>query len=265
MRGVQARVLPVWSASILGWELAGLEALADSVHRHSCWIWSALMKFDRSRVYSRVVGLGIFAKLWRKARGVIQRYGSSGVKRRLWDAEFSSGRWSGLENMEGDCLYPTLEKYSQGKTILDLGCGPGATAAEIRGYGSYTGVDISAVAIAKAQARNPLCDFAASDIESYCPQRQYDVIVFADSLYYVASIPEVLHRYCAYLSPSGVFIARIKGVRPEWFTGIGFREHGQWARRYAIISAIQQRCTILEYQLFRYTDVIAVVAAAPQR
>jgi len=205
----------------------------------------------------------MLAKLRRKVRGVIQRYGSNAVKRRLWNAEFSSGRWSGLENMEGDCLYPTLEKYSRGKAILDLGCGPGATAAEIRGYGSYTGVDISEVAIAKAQARNPLCDFAVSNIESYRPRREYDVILFADSLYYVARIPDVLHRYSAYLRPSGVFIARIKGVRPEWFTCTGFREHGQWARRYAVVSAIQQRCTVLEYQLFWYSDVIAVVAAAP--
>lgn len=125
-------------------------------------------------------------------RGLVQRNGSARIKRWLWDAEFTSGKWDCLDDMSQDCMNPYIERYANKGAVLDLGCGPGATGNELAvdSYHSYTGVDISDVAIDKARARtlrnqretrNSYCQ---SDIYSYVPVQQYDVIAFGDSLYY---------------------------------------------------------------------------------
>lgn len=90
-----------------------------------------------------------------KLRGLIHRYGSPKIKRRLWNSEFSFGRWDCLDDMREDCLYPLLESYADGRSVLDLGCGPGTTANEINArYTWYTGVDTSEVALTKARERS---------------------------------------------------------------------------------------------------------------
>ncbi len=83
-------------------------------------------------------------KLRNVARVMVQRYGTADMKKRLWDSEFSSGRWDCLDNMPYDCVYPYVEKYAGKCSILDLGCGPGATGNELGSdrYSSYTGVDL---------------------------------------------------------------------------------------------------------------------------
>ena len=89
------------------------------------------------------------------ARGFIASYGPSGIKKRLWDKEFSGTKWDFIDNTVGDCVYPYLEKYARNGNILDLGCGPGNTANELAAsvYQSYIGVDISEAALAKAVKR----------------------------------------------------------------------------------------------------------------
>ncbi len=212
--------------------------------------------------------------LKQKVRGLIGRYGPVRLKRRLWDAEFSSGKWDGLKNMAGDCLYPTVEHQSHGGTILDLGCGPGATANELaaESYSWYTGVDISEVALQMARSRaveakrDKKSEYIRFDISAYSPTRFYDVILFGDSLYYVPerNIPAMLKKYERYLSSRGVFIVRIKGVRSEWFKGGATSERGHWARRKAIVSMIMSDYQILDRELFEFSDTICVMVFRPK-
>ena len=182
-----------------------------------------------------------FLALRQKLRGALQRYGPATVKAWVWDAEFAAGRWEGLEHMRGDCLYPILERYSARAAILDLGCGPGATANEIDGgYTWYTGVDISAVALDKARrrsletGRHDKVEFIQADLAVYRPTRGYDVMLFADSLYYIREqfMPGVLERCTEHLSPTGVCIARSRAcaqsglaranrVSSRWASGRG--------------------------------------------
>jgi SAM-dependent methyltransferase len=152
-------------------------------------------------------------------RGLVQAYGSAKLKRYLWNLEFARGRWSCLERTAGDCVYPFLEKYARGGTILDLGCGSGSTANEIdRGaYRRYVGVDISDVAIEQARTRSEqnrrsdVTTYVQSDIAAYTPDARFDVILFRDSIYYVprAKIEPMLKRYRAYLNERGVFVVRM--------------------------------------------------------
>jgi SAM-dependent methyltransferase len=78
------------------------------------------------------------------ALGVVKRYGPPGIKKLLWDSEFSSDKWDFIDDTTDDCIYPYLERYAKNGSILDLGCGPGNTANELAAtaYQTYVGADI---------------------------------------------------------------------------------------------------------------------------
>jgi len=151
-------------------------------------------------------------------RGLKQSWGTSRIKRSLWNKEFAEGHWDFIENTADDIVYPYIEKYSRNGSILDLGCGSGNTGCELNSnsYREYTGVDISDVALRKASERSRTCGraqknhYVQHDIASYSPIRKYDVILFRESIYYIPRIriKGMLERYARYLEPEGVFIVR---------------------------------------------------------
>ena len=158
-------------------------------------------------------------KVENRLRGLLQVYGTPRIKTRLWDIEFSKGRWDFLDATPGDCVYPHVERYANNGRILDLGCGSGSTANELdaTAYHEYTGVDISDVALDKARRRSAengrahKHHFVRSDIAGYAPSQQFDVILFRDSIYYVPrpQIEAMLHQYSPFLTDNGVFIVRM--------------------------------------------------------
>jgi SAM-dependent methyltransferase len=152
-------------------------------------------------------------------QGFLTSYGPSSIKKRLWDRDFSSGKWDFIDNTAGDCVYPFLEKYANHGNILDLGCGPGNTANELTSdaYKSYVGVDISAAALEKAIRRtkeNGRADknsFVVSDFLGYAPTQDFDIILFRESLYHVpyGQVKPILDKYSKHLKTGGVFIVRL--------------------------------------------------------
>jgi 2-polyprenyl-3-methyl-5-hydroxy-6-metoxy-1,4-benzoquinol methylase len=158
-------------------------------------------------------------KVHNVVRGLVQRYGPQTLKRRLWNAEFSAGRWDCLDNTGQARVHHEIEKYANKGAVLDLGCGWGNISIELNpfAYGFYTGVDISDVVIEKARAkaistgRADRNEYRQSDILTFVPERQYTVILFGDSIYYIplAQIIPLLKRYSQYLTNTGVFIVRI--------------------------------------------------------
>jgi len=162
-------------------------------------------------------------KLFNRVRNILRRlvqsHGTESVKRRLWNDEYSSGRWKCLERTGEENAHFLLEKYAQNGAILDLGCGPGTTGIELNPatYTHYTGVDISDVAIEKARSRAhgigraDRNQYFQSDILSFTPSRHYDVILYGDSIYYIArgQIAPMLKRYSSFLTNSGVIVARL--------------------------------------------------------
>ncbi len=155
----------------------------------------------------------------RFVRGALLSYGPSTVKKFFWNREYSNGKWGFNDNTAGDCVYLYLEKYAKNRSILDLGCGSGNTANELvfGAYGSYLGVDISKSALDKARrwteatGRAGKNSFAQGDFLSYVPLRQFDVILFRESLYHVplGKIKATVDRYSKYLEDSGVLIVRL--------------------------------------------------------
>jgi SAM-dependent methyltransferase len=154
-----------------------------------------------------------------RGRALLLSYGTEGIKKSLWNAEYSEGRWDNLAQTHGDCLYPYLEQYGNHGSILDLGCGSGNTGSELSAdaYHDYTGVDISNVAIEQARkraeedGRTEKNRYLVNDIFSYKPARPFDVILFRESIYYCPApkIKKMLQRYATFLEPGGVFIVRL--------------------------------------------------------
>ena len=152
-------------------------------------------------------------------RGFLMSYGPSGLKKKLWDKDFSSGKWDFIDNTSGDCVYSHLEKFAQAGDILDLGCGPGNTANELSAdaYGSYIGVDISEAALAKAvkrtaeNGRSEKNSFVCSDFLGYTPTKEFDIILFRESMYHIpyGQVLEILDKYSKSLKKSGVFVVRL--------------------------------------------------------
>jgi SAM-dependent methyltransferase len=152
-------------------------------------------------------------------RGFIVSYGPTSIKKRIWDKEFSGTKWDFIDNTANDCVYPYLEKYAHNGNILDLGCGPGNTANELAAnvYQKYVGVDISEAALAKAVKRtqqNGRADqnsFVNSDFLGYHPDREFDIILFRESLYHVpyGQVLPILKKFSKNLKSTGVFIVRL--------------------------------------------------------
>jgi 2-polyprenyl-3-methyl-5-hydroxy-6-metoxy-1,4-benzoquinol methylase len=149
----------------------------------------------------------------------IKRWGSLAAKKSLWDAEFGSGQWNYLERTTEDPIYPILQKYIRNGAILDMGCGSGNTANELdyAKLGSYTGTDLSEVAVQKAiertrnNGREEKAEFRCAPIEDFSPEKAYDVILFRESIFYipVRKVKAVLDRYAGHLKADGVFIVRM--------------------------------------------------------
>ena len=152
-------------------------------------------------------------------QGFLTSYGPSSIKKKLWDRDFSSGKWDFIDDTAGDCVYSFLEKYANHGNILDLGCGPGNTANELTSdaYKTYIGVDISAAALEKAVRRtkeNGRADknsFVVSDFLGYAPTQDFDIILFRESLYHVpyGQVKPILDKYSKHLKTGGVFIVRL--------------------------------------------------------
>ncbi|MFZ3378501.1 MAG: class I SAM-dependent methyltransferase [Candidatus Acidiferrales bacterium] len=200
-------------------------------------------------------------------RGFLLSYGPSRVKKVFWDKEFSGTKWDFIDNTVGDCVYPYLEKYAQNGNILDLGCGPGNTANELASdvYRSYVGVDISEAALAKAvrrskeNGRQGKNSFVVSDFLAYKPVRDFDIILFRESMYHVpfGQVKTILDKYSKSLKDSGVFIVRLYA---------GDDRSGNIKRRVsAKIELIKREFDIVESRQYDTRGLPTVLVFRPRR
>jgi SAM-dependent methyltransferase len=190
-------------------------------------------------------------RAWEILRGLIHKYGSESLKKRLWNRDYSRGRY-GYGCSAGDFLYPYLVEHARRGSILDLGCGEGKTENELdqQAYTECVGVDISDMAIARAKAwsertgRVGKNKFYCSDIVSFVPSQEFDLILFRDSLCYVPlrKIKATLDRYSDFLKENGCFVVRL-------FDGI----------RYAPLVEIIEANFSVQLKRFSETGAVAIV------
>lgn len=148
-----------------------------------------------------------------------KRWGSTAAKEQIWDQEYAAGQWDGMMPTATDSIFGYLDTYIAGGSILDMGCGAGPTGHDLKptSYAHFHGVDISQVAITRAvaraqeQGRAAKNTYVCGDIACYAPTRQYDVILFRESLYYIPflRIVSVLNALKPSLTARGAFIVRM--------------------------------------------------------
>jgi len=96
------------------------------------------------------------------------------------------------------------------KTILEVGCGAGFSAAYLDGkYEKFIGVDYADQLIEYANAHHSRDDveFHASDIRDFQPSHPCDVVVMIGVLHHFDDIPEIMNLIVPMVKPGGWLIA----------------------------------------------------------
>ena len=112
-------------------------------------------------------------------------------------------------------MLSTLPSRRYGE-VLDIGCGLGVLARQLAAFGeNVLGLDISITAVIEARARSPGFDnlsFVQGDIMDFkAAGRQFDLIVLADTLYYLAPLSDdrlktIAAKMHDLLAPGGVLL-----------------------------------------------------------
>lgn len=163
-------------------------------------------------------------------RALIKRRGPRWMRQLVWDADARRGtNLHPVDTGYRSAICDLIEKYSAGGNILDLGCSDGHVCLGLAAsaFASYTGVDISEVALQEASRKRDAMGadraskvrFEVGDIGTHVPAQPLEVILFKDSLYYLTrrDIITALHHYERFLRPEGVFVVQMDNItRHGW-------------------------------------------------
>jgi SAM-dependent methyltransferase len=136
------------------------------------------------------------------------------INRDRWDHQYRHGQWDGLALADELPRFSIVTGYvtffkPDAPSILEIGCGTGLLAQRLPpgSHGRYTGVDVSAQAIAEARQRNlPGCTFLLADMDSYIPNAPADLLILSEVLYYSRHPLVTLRRLARCLTPGGLLI-----------------------------------------------------------
>lgn len=129
-----------------------------------------------------------------------------------WDVDFDRGVWDRLADLDELAHHAVIAGYTArlnpNGCVLDIGCGAGVSEKLLRRWClGYHGVDLSAVAISKAQAAAPPhARFTIADAEQFVPDQAYDVIIMCEVAEYFTDLEAQIRRYAKYLAPDGHLI-----------------------------------------------------------
>lgn len=137
-------------------------------------------------------------------------------QRERWDHQYTSGRWEKLkapaERVRFAACADLLRRHARGGDVLEIGSGEALLQQHLQPeeYASWLGVDLSEVAIARAQTfASERVRYVAADMTTFVPPGIFHAIVFPESIYYVPDRVGLLRRYAQYLQPGGVFVISI--------------------------------------------------------
>lgn len=133
-----------------------------------------------------------------------------------WDEAYAAGFWDFLAGADEATRYGMIaglaRRLAPGGAVLDVGCGDGVLRHHLDPATEYHGIDLSAEAIRRAEARATdlpypgSTRFEVADAERWQPSRSYPAIVFNECLYYLERPLAAAHRYLDALSPDGAMI-----------------------------------------------------------
>jgi trans-aconitate 2-methyltransferase len=101
------------------------------------------------------------------------------------------------------------------RKIVDLGCGPGNSAAILALYfrgAEIFGVDTSANMLAAARQRLPAAHFIHQDLVEWTPSEPVDLIFANAALHFAPDHEKLLARLMSFLTPGGVLAVQMPNV-----------------------------------------------------
>lgn len=179
------------------------------------------------------------------ARGIhyfVTRFGPAWLRGLAFDEKYRRGDWN-FKGESSDELPSVIRKYLRAGDLLILGCGGASVLESLRkeAIGSVLGLDLSSEAVRLANRyadRN--ISFQTGDMVTFQCPRDYDVILFSESLYYVPSAQQeaLLKRLAKHLKPGGAVIVTL----------------AQADRYHAIIELIRGRFQVVEDHKFSNSE-----------
>ncbi|HEY3778859.1 MAG TPA: methyltransferase domain-containing protein [Rhizomicrobium sp.] len=124
-------------------------------------------------------------------------------------------------------------------SILDLGCGTGLMGAALGDWAlRLDGVDLSPAMAAKARARGIYDEIVTADICSWLAEqeRNYDLVVAADTLVYLGDLTPVFASVAARLAPGGHFLFTVEAMDGDGFA-LGPKRRWQHSQSFLRVQA----------------------------
>jgi trans-aconitate methyltransferase len=152
---------------------------------------------------------------------IATRFCGATIQQWAFDEMYKSGKWH--FNATNNELTSVVEKHAANGNILMVGCGRATILDCLKqdNFNHFCGIDISAEAISRASKySSDKIQFHVADILDYQCQKNFDVILFSESLYYIqASRREaLLNRLCLNLNANGRIIVTLSD--PERYKNI---------------------------------------------
>jgi len=111
-----------------------------------------------------------------------------------------------------------IEKHAKRdvRTLLNLGCGGGKNAYNLKRRFRVIGLDLSNDMLANARKLNPDCKFVQGDMREFSLPERFDAIVIDDAVAYMTSRDDLRRLFRAaygHLEPGGVMIVSPDGTK----------------------------------------------------
>ncbi len=94
-------------------------------------------------------------------------------------------------------------------SLLNVGCGGGKNAFNLKGQFAVTGLDISPAMLDLARRLNPECHFVQADMRTFSLPERFDAILIDDAIAYMTTevdLRAVFERAYAHLNAGGVMV-----------------------------------------------------------
>jgi SAM-dependent methyltransferase len=91
-------------------------------------------------------------------------------------------------------LLDEVRKYPH-RSILEVGCAEGVFTHMLTHHSpDITGIDVSPTAIGRARERHPAPRFVATSLDDFHPGRRFDLVVCAETLYYMKDVEGAIRK-----------------------------------------------------------------------
>jgi SAM-dependent methyltransferase len=111
------------------------------------------------------------------------------------------------------CAHVTalVRQYSErpAVTLLDIGCGGGKNALNLKRDFTVTGLDLSPTMLAQAKDLNPECTFVQGDMRTFALGSTFDAVLMDDAIAHMncrTDLVAALRAAHAHLNPGGVLV-----------------------------------------------------------